>query len=218
MKKFQNKVLSFAATTALILAAFAGTAQVSKDTVKPGKTNDQMVVDPQRSTDGMRVNRGKPAEGMAVLTDTGFINKNIADNIMEIQLSKIGLNKGTGQQVKKLARQMVADHTAILNALKKLAATAMAPTAPSNPGRSAMPTASEGLIEEGKDFNASWASKMLTMHEAKISELESFLPVTQNAELKAVIGVALPKIRAHRDMLSKIPGAEVKKVPNAVIL
>jgi len=218
MKKFQNKVLSFAATTALILAAFTGTAQVSKDTVKPGKTNDQMVVDPQQSKDGMSVNPGKPAEGMAVLTDTGFINKNIADNVMEIQLSKIGLNKGTGQQVKKLAGQMVADHTVILNALKKLAANTQAPTEQSNRGISAMQAAPKILIEEGKDFNGSWASKMLTMHEAKISELESFLPVTQNAELKAVIGVALPKIRAHRDMLSKIPGAEVEKVPNVVVL
>jgi predicted outer membrane protein len=213
MKKIQLKSFCIATTTALLFTATTASAQQSKDTVKAGKTNDRMVIDPQQPKDGITANIAKPAEGMAVLTDTGFISKNIKDNIVEIQLSKVGMDRGTGKQVKNLAAQMAADHTMILNALRKLAVTKQAPTPPMQE----MPTAPEILIEKGKDFNAGWASQMLTMHAEKIAELEGFLPVTQSAELKAIIGAALPKIRSHRDMLLKIPGAKVTKVPNIAV-
>jgi hypothetical protein len=47
------------------------------------------------------------------------------------------------------------------------------------------------------------------MHEDKIAELEKFLAVTQDDDLKMLIGTVLPKIRNHRDLLKQIPGAKV---------
>ena len=199
MKNYFLKSLQAIAIAALSLFMQSAKAQVTKDTVKPGRTNDSMAIDQSR------MNPVIPAEGMAVLTDTGFISKNIADNRTEIEMARVALKKGTGAQVKKVAQQLVTDHTAMLKALQTLAAT-RAISAQKEPNTDKMPT--EISLLPGKDFNASWASAMLTMHEAKITELEAFLPVTQNAELKALIGVALPKLREHRAMLLKIPGAQ----------
>jgi len=53
-------------------------------------------------------------------SDTAFVRKNIADNITEIQMSEQGRDKGTAS-VKKMARQMISDHSVMLADLRKVA-------------------------------------------------------------------------------------------------
>jgi len=213
MKELVNKILRITATVTLMLIAHLSDAQQSRDTVKSGRTNDSMVVVPRRSKDGLTVNPGKPAEGMTIMTDTGFIRQNIMDNLLEIELARDGEKRGSTAEVKKLAAQMLTDHTAILNAFRKVAAATNFRVSATNTSMSVMLSSSA----VGKEFDATWASEMLTMHEAKIRELESFLSVTQNAALKTLIGVCLPRLRAHIEMLLKIPGAKMNKVPNTAI-
>ena len=201
-----------------ILLIFIGRfsyAQTKGDTVKTGKTNDAMVIGPGKvSDDGTVVKPGKTNDNMAVMTDTGFISKNISDNIMEIQLSKLGLRKGTSPLVKKAATVMIADHTAILNDLKKLAAKKHVSSAENSmQNMTAMPPVN---IPKGADFDAKWASAMLAMHEAKIAELQNFISATQDYEIKAAVAKALPKIKMHRQMLAKIPGVKAMSGSNTV--
>jgi len=56
-----------------------------------------------------------------VTSDTAFISKNIMDNTMEIQLAQLGTQRTTDPRIKNMAQQMVADHTQILNDLKRVA-------------------------------------------------------------------------------------------------
>jgi predicted outer membrane protein len=65
-------------------------------------------------------------------------------------------------------------------------------------------------LATAKDFDAAWAGKMLSMHESKIAELETFIGLTKDAELKAAVMKAIPKIKKHRDLLAAIPGAKEK--------
>jgi hypothetical protein len=58
----------------------------------------------------------------------------------------------------------------------------------------------------GEEFNRLWVSQMLTMHEAKLTELETASRTIRDAELTSIVSKALPKVRAHRDMLSKMNG------------
>ena len=54
-------------------------------------------------------------------TEAAMIAKNIRDNKMEIQLAQMALDKSSDAQVRNVARQMVTDHTQILNDLRQLA-------------------------------------------------------------------------------------------------
>ncbi len=200
--------------TFLFLACKISFCQTQKDTVKTGKTNDPMIVNPGKGNDGMAVKPSATNDGMSVMSDTAFINKNIMDNMMEIQLSKMGLNKGTSPQVKKAAAVMITDHTAILNDLKKLAAKKQSGFTGNQMKGMAMPSIN---MQKGQDFNQAWATQMLTMHETKIAELESFIGLTQDTELKAAAIKALPKIKMHKDLLLKIPGVKAKSSTSQTI-
>src|SRR5437868_2392257 len=106
MKKISNLFIPM--LSVCLMATSAGAfAQTSSGTVNPGTANDPMVVDPGRANDSIAVKPGKTNDDMATLTDTGFINKNIVDNMMEVQLSKLAVDKSTSADVKKVARLMV---------------------------------------------------------------------------------------------------------------
>ena len=204
MKKLKFVLPKFFSFLFIVFACTDSFPQTSRDTVKTGHTNDPMNVNPGKVDDGMAVKPGNPHDGMSVMSDTAFLAKNIMDNRMEIRLSKLGQTKGTSAAVKKVAAMMVTDHTAILNDLIKLAARKRGMSV-DNTLEMTMPS-----LPEGKDFDQAWAGEMLTMHQAKITELEKFLTLAKDAELKAAVMRAIPKIKTHRDLLLKIPGAKDK--------
>ena len=145
---------------------------------------------------------GNTNDTNTAMTAEDFVSKNITDNTMELQLIKMGRDKGTDAQVKKAAAQMMSDHTQMTSDLKKLAAKKQVTVpAANNADMPAMPSMSGAA---GKEFDQAWASQMLTMHEVKISELQNVLSQTQDADIKALATKALPKIKMHKDMLSKI--------------
>src|SRR3954463_7058837 len=120
MKKI-NGLFKLLMSGSMLFIIESSSAQNSSGTINPGTPNDPMVVNPGTPNDSLSVNPGKPNDDMAAMTDTGFINRNIIDNAMEIQMAKLAGTKATSAEVKKVARLMVTDHTAILNDLKKLA-------------------------------------------------------------------------------------------------
>ena len=206
MKKLSAILLRSFLSIIIIFICRLSSAQTSKDTVNPGHANDPMIVNPGKVNDGMAVKPAKPNDGMSVLSDTAFLAKNIMDNRMEIRLSKLGQERGTTAEVKKVAALMITDHTALLNELEKLA-SAKPGNGKANQEESAMPPTN---FPEGKAFDQAWAGQMLTMHEAKIAELESFLSLTKDAALKSAVMKAIPRLKVHREMLLKIPGAKDK--------
>lgn len=203
MKKTKILLWNLCLVIPLMFTLTSSYAQDTMDTVKTGKTNDPMVIDPGMPNDSMAVQPAVPNDEMAALTDTGFISKNIMDNIEEIRLSKLGQSKGRSAQVKRVAALMVRDHTVMLNDLKKLAAKKGVSEHSYMHETHSMPPD----ITSGRNFDKTWASHMLTMHEAKITELESYLALTTDDDIKAAANKALPKIKVHREMLMKIPGA-----------
>jgi uncharacterized protein (DUF305 family) len=56
----------------------------------------------------------------------------------------------------------------------------------------------------GAQFNSMFVSQMLAMHEAKLTELQAAATTLTDPELKLAVTKAIPKIRMHRDMLSRI--------------
>ncbi len=117
-------------------------------------------------------------------------------------MSKIGLDKGTDAQVKKVAKLMITEHTKMNADLKALAGkkqvTLPATNTADMAGMQSMPET------KGKEFDQAWTSQMLMQHDAKINELQNVLTQTDDADIKALINKALPKVKMHRDMLAKI--------------
>lgn len=217
MKKIISNRIT-APVVALVILTSSATAQTGKDTVTTGKANDKMVVKPGTHQDQEMVVKAAPAnDGAVVLSDTGFINKNINDNYIEVQVSKMALSKGTGSQIRKIATQLMAEHNQMLADFRQLAEKkgAIKRAAGMMPG-SDLPQVPSLKVQPSTNFNAAWASFMLTMHEDKIVEMEKYLAITQDEDLKTLIGTSLPKIRRHRDMLKQIPGAKVVSGENTV--
>lgn len=177
-------------------------------------------------------------------SDAGFIEKNIKDNQHEIEMSKMAIEKSSNPKIKNLAQQMVKDHTAILQDLRKLdenggdnnmgvsgnpadtgtlskpgdTGTAgnqpdMAGTRTSKSGDSSMnadmqPDSSNGneamMNATGKEFDEMWVSQMLEAHAAKLDELKSASQSLNNAQLKAAVQKAIPKVKMHKDRLEQL--------------
>lgn len=206
MKKVIRLLQKVSLASAVIFASNISFAQTQSDTLKTGKTNDPMAINPGATGDSMTMKPGKTNDAMAAFTDTGFISKNIMDNMMEIKLAKLGQAKGTTSQVKKAAALMITDHTIMLNDLKKLAAKKGVSKKSYMHDMPSMPADAAA----GSDFDKTWASQMLTMHEEKIAELENYISMSADKDIKAAASRALPKIKLHRDMLLKISGAKSK--------
>jgi predicted outer membrane protein len=206
MKKLQWALTKAIFSLSIVFAANFSFSQTSRDTIKAGHANDSMNVNPGKVDNRMAVKPANPYNSMAILSDTAFLTKSIMDNRMEIQLSKLGQTKGSSTMVKKVAALMVADHTTILNDLTKLALQKK--VAVQEHGNDM--TGPEINVASGPAFDQEWAGKMLAMHEAKIVELESFLSLVKDPALKAAVLRAIPKIKSHRDLLLKIPGAKEK--------
>jgi len=63
----------------------------------------------------------------------------------------------------------------------------------------------------GVAFDRLWVTQMLSMHEAKLAELTTAARSITDPELKSLVNSAIPKIRAHRDLLSKLNSGSSSK-------
>jgi putative membrane protein len=204
MKKFLISLPKMLAIASLCLAVSCNSSDQADDNDGQGDvtTNHDVKGDSSMTDTTRTATSGMGNDITSAMSDTGFISKNIMDNMMEIQMSKVGRDKGTDAQVKKIAGQMVTDHTQMLNDLKAIAPKKGASTHVGHTmDMSSMPALGNA---SGKEFDKLWTSQMLTMHETKLAELQNFMNTTQDADLKALATKAMPKIKMHRDMLVTI--------------
>jgi putative membrane protein len=208
MKTFLKSLFQLFLIPAIIvtLSCNSGTATSSADSTSITKSMMTDTTKRKRDTasliDSPAVVKPGPAnDASVVMTDNDFISKNINDNMMEVKLAELGRDKGTDARVKKAATQMISDHTQMLNDLKILAARKKVEVAAANTNVMTNPALAQAT---GKEFDQTWATQMLSMHEAKINELQNVLTQTQDADIKALASKALPKIKMHKEMLAKI--------------
>lgn len=76
-------------------------------------------------------------------TDTTFIAKNIRDNILGIELSQLGISRGINPVIKQAAQQMVADHSQMLDDLRRMG------TKNNMPGITGNSTGTTGMSNSG---------------------------------------------------------------------
>ena len=135
--------------------------------------------------------------------DADFVAQTVAANYAEIQFAQLASQRSNSAEVKAVAKQLVADHTKVLNELKALAQK-KAISIPVEAEDKDKRKIERFYDEAGKDFNKKWTKEMIDKHEKSIDRFEKRSEKTEDAELKAFTNKTLPHLRMHLDKLNAV--------------
>ena len=188
-----HKINTTRLTSALAMGAFGFLAACSP---KTEQTTDTLATTP-------------PAPAATPTTDAAWTDANVVDvltvaNQGEVDYSQLGVSKATDAGVKQFAQMMVKDHSAMLDAVKSLA-TRLNVTPASNDKANDLKQENTKDINDlngktaGKDFDVEFMEEQVDMHQETLDLLNDLDSRTTNADLKAAIAEAKPKVQAHLD-------------------
>jgi putative membrane protein len=130
-----------------------------------------------------------------------FVMKAAQSDMLEIESSKLALQKSDSDKTKKFAEQMVKDHTATSAELKGLVSggkvKADAPAALDKAHKDKL----DKLAKlQGKDFTKEYNDMQLSAHKDAVSMFERYGKEGDNADLKAFANKTLPHLKQHLTM------------------
>ena len=189
-----KKISSTRLTSAMAVGAFGILAACSP---KNEQTTDTLTTTPPATA-------ATPAPADAAWTDANVVEVLTVANQGEVDYSQIGAEKATNAGVKKYAQMMVKDHGTMLDAVKSLA-TRLNVTPASNDKANDLKEENTKDINDlngktvGKDFDNEFMEEQVDMHQETLDLLNDLDSRTTNADLKAAIAEAKPKVQAHLD-------------------
>jgi putative membrane protein len=127
---------------------------------------------------------------------SSFVDNASAKGIAEIEAGKLALEKGTAQDVKTFAQQMIDDHT---TANEKLAGIATAKKLEVSDRATLMDMAKSMILQvrDGESFDKAYANNQVVAHEQTIELFREYSEKGDDAEIKAFAKETLPKLEAH---------------------
>ena len=147
-------------------------------------------------------------------TDVAWTDANVVDVITvanqgEIDYSQLGVEKATNPSVKQFAQLMVKDHGTMLDAVKNLATKLNVTPAPNDKVSDLQKENQKDIADlngktVGKDFDHEFMEEQVDMHQETLDLLNDLDSKTTNADLKAAIAEAKPKVQAHLDQAKAI--------------
>ena len=156
-----------------------------------------------------------PATATTPTTDanSGWTDANVVDvltvaNQGEVDYSQIGVDKATNASVKQFAQTMVKDHSTMLDAVKSLASRLNVVPASNDKANDLKEENTKDIndlnAKTGKDFDKEFMEEQVDMHQETLDLLNDLDGRTTNADLKAAIAEAKPKVQAHLDQAKAI--------------
>ena len=142
-------------------------------------------------------------------TDGNVVDVITVANQGEVDYSQIAAEKATNPEVKAYAQQMVKDHGTMLESVKGLA-TRLNVMAASNDKANDLREEVQKDINDlngkavGKDFDVEFMEEQVDIHQETLDLLNDLDTRTTNADLKAAIAEAKPKVQAHLDQAKAI--------------
>jgi putative membrane protein len=132
--------------------------------------------------------------------DADFVYEVVASSYGEIKLAELANQKSRTPEVKKIAEQLVTDHTSSLNELKTLA-QAKAISVPVEEADASKRKLENIAEESGREFDEKWCKEMMDLHERDIDRFEKRMDDTEDPELKAFIRKTLAVLKDHHESL-----------------
>jgi len=149
-----------------------------------------------------------PAPATTPTVDVAWTDANVLDvltvaNQGEIDYSQIAAEKASNASVKKYAQKMVKEHGTMLEAVKGLASRLGVMPAPNDKANDLKEEAAKDITDlnakSGADFDKEFIDEQIDMHQETLDLLGDLDGRTTNADLKAAIAEAKPKVQAHLD-------------------
>jgi putative membrane protein len=124
-----------------------------------------------------------------------------AMNLYEIRASESAASRASTAEVKKLAAMMVESHTKMNTEIQQLAGikSITLPTDLADDKKRKLDNLNE---KTGLDFDKEYTDQMESGHDDAIRECEKASEHSDDSEIKAWAGRALPEIRSHKDMIT----------------
>ena len=128
--------------------------------------------------------------------DAAALKRIAQANLNEVAAGKLGAEKAASPDVKRFGQKMIDDHGKMAQELKSLAQSKGVPVAEST-GLTDM--AKLKLLERksGADFDKEFMDHMVKEHELTAKDVEATAAKAKDAEFKAALQKALPKIKEH---------------------
>ena len=142
-------------------------------------------------------------------TDANVVDALTVANQGEVDYSQIGAEKATNPSVKQFAQLMVKDHGAMLDAVKSLTSKLNVSPAANDKVNDLQKENQKDITDlngktVGKDFDKEFMEEQVDMHQETLDLLNDLDGKTTNADLKAAIAEAKPKVQAHLDQAQAI--------------
>ena len=188
-------------TSAVAIGAFGILAACSP---KNDQTTDTLATTPPATA-------ATPATGDVAntWTDANVVDVLTVANQGEVDYSQVGVDKATNPSVKQFAQMMVKDHGDMLASVKNLS-TKLNVTPAANDKVNDLQKENQKDITDlngktvGKDFDKEFMEEQVDMHQETLDLLNDLDSKTTNADLKAAIAEAKPKVQAHLDQAKSI--------------
>lgn len=147
---------------------------------------------------------GKSASGVAA-GDEKFAKMVAQTDVAELAVSKMALEKGSTDQVKKLAQKLIDDHTKTSEAMKEIASKKQIelPTEPDGKHKS---LAKKLEAASGPDFDKMYLMSNSKDHKKVVAAFEKEAEKGKDNEIKAFATKFLPAIKEHSEMIDQAMG------------
>jgi putative membrane protein len=144
----------------------------------------------------------------AAMTDANIFAILDAANVADSSDGSVAATKGTSADVKSFGKDMVKDHHALraegLAMARRLNVTPVPLPGDKSPAAAAAWHDSLSASPSGAAWDKAYIDHEVTAHEAVLQKAQAALGATQNADLRALIQKAAPKVQEHLDHAKQI--------------
>jgi putative membrane protein len=137
--------------------------------------------------------------------DLKYFNELALANLAEVETGKLAESKASAEEVKKFARQMIADHGKKLEELQGLA-KAKGVELPKQPKKDHQAALKKLESLSGERFDRTYMEQMVKEHEKTLKLVQDAAKNAKDPQLKASAEKTLPEIQKHLEMARQIAG------------
>ena len=176
---------------ALCLAAVPAAAQDKAPQQDPGTTN-RSGVEPAAT------------EAKASKATRKFMKRAASGNTLEVETSRLALEKSRQQDIKAFAQTMIDDHTKVGNQMKETLQAAGLPAPPDEMTEKHQDTLNT-LKEAGGDrFDTEYVAVQIKAHEEAVALFSDYGKAGDNQPLKQFAETTLPSLKHHQKMAEEL--------------